>query len=322
MSNYEDKYLKYKKKYIDLKNKQTDLEGGNFLSNLFGSPEPIPKSIIFFYDGTNPKVAEVFNKIKTEYKEFLKSFDAPNKPYTIPNDLSEQLNGLLNIFTYTFGNKTADAYFNLKLDNIFINGEGVTSGRMKVLQNPLRKAIMDYRENSKITFGQNTSITRFITCDNLQYQSNKILTYINSNINAETRINSVKNLLNIMKLYQNKTITRIIMNLTDRIGRFDSLNQDIKAPPGMEGTIEHIDDDSKNITEKDQDKNISKKMEEYVQSKKHDFLNDFNLKIEPLTFNKLDSMIYFRKVGKNLEVLNIFEPFDLNIITPDSTDNN
>ena len=323
MSNYEDKYLKYKKKYIDLKNEQNDLEGGNFLSNLFGSPEPKPKSMIFFYDSTNEVATAVFDKIKKGYKDYLTNANFKlNKPYSIKNTLKTDLNGLLNIFTYTFGENKVVPYFHMDLVNI------KTSRRMDVLQVPLSKAINTYTKASTINFDTDESkektIYRFISCDNLQYQSNKILDYININgiLNKEERINSTKSLLEIIKLYQNKTEADIISYLTDRIGRYVSLHETIILPSGTKGTITHTDLKFETPAAKEED--IKKKMAGYKeQTSTPTYLHNYGLTITSLSFNKLDKMIYFemKGSGNQLDVLNIFDPFDVNTRTGNTEEN-
>ena len=299
MSNYEDKYLKYKKKYIDLKN---ELEGGDFFGFFNDPPQ---KEIIFFYDSANLEVNKVFQEIKEAYKLSLSDDKVSNTPFITNNDLKTKLNGLLNIYTYTFGTKTVEPYFNLNLSNIFINDNGITSRRMQVLKNPLKKAINQYKEKSSISISP--SINKFITCDNLKYQTDKILKEINDKLNNPNRISATTNLLNIMKLYQNKTEPRIISYLENRIGRVDSLLTEIKPPPGTTGTITHIDEKSQN--EEAFQNTIIAKMKEYNTTNTENFLNEFVLKIDSLEFNKLDSMIYFKTAPNNkLQVLNIFEP--------------
>ena len=179
---------------------------------------------------------------------------------------------------------------------------------MKFLVKPFNKAIRLYKNKSIIQFQDDNTlkITKIPTCNNLELQTNKILNYINGRINNEDRINSIKNLLQLVKLYQDLTIGEIVKYQQTRIGGYSDLLQSVITPSGTttETKIEKIE---------------PKKSNEEINSELKNFLKDNIIKIEPIAlkidsfkFNNLNDMIYL-KIKKTsdgrmiAEVIDIFE---------------
>jgi len=148
MSNYHDKYLKYKKKYINLKysyeknNDQYNLndeQKGGMLKKLFGwttKPEIKAKSdtkvetdkkdkfMVFFYDSTNQRVNNVF------------------KLLTKPMDMTifnTQLNYMFGIFSYTIDESSFKPFLHYNFD-IEFNDD--------ILKTAFEKAITEYKSTN------------------------------------------------------------------------------------------------------------------------------------------------------------------------------
>ena len=371
MSNYENKYLKYKKKYIDLKNEQNDLEGGSGLFSWFGSPKNEPKpvsisgSIMFFYDNTNKVVNGIFQDIITEYKEAIDKMNIVNihEPIVIEktlDDLEKELNGLLNVFKYILEADNIEPVYTLDLPGMILldqNKDKSISKRMCVLTEPFNKAINHYNAQSTIkilnTQSQNTQSTNtppsntqsssngsvnnsdknniLTMCDKLNKLFEIILREINNKINDTPRIDATKNLLQLVKLYQDLTTPTIFTNIKSFIGNFKTPDENIVSPvnPKLPGTNDDLRITHKNIdlstiplaqnkTKKSDEvkvklENIKKalktKMDAYnTETTNYNSLDTYVLDIEKLVFNPVTSAIHFKikKDGK-LEVLNIFD---------------
>lgn len=317
MSNYHNKYLKYKKKYIDLKNSYEEsnlqeLDGGfySFLNSSKSDDGGDGNHLIFFYDKENKLVAETFTKIKEDYKKHLANTNINlNKPYVFKINLKKDLNALLNVFTYKIGDNKVLPYFTFGAENICLeeNCQSNTSKRMKHLVAPFNKAIRLYKKTSILPFldEKKLIITSIPTCNNLELQANQILKFINGRINSENRSNSTKSLLQLVKLYQELTIQEIVQYQLNRIGGYSDLLGTLTNPSGTtaETKIEKLEEK----TPEEKQKLISSELKNYLREDVVQ-LGQFSLKIDLITFNNVTDMIYLKIRGDGkAELLNIFE---------------
>jgi len=313
MSNYTDKYLKYKKKYINLKNiSDYDKYGGGGLFN-----------VIIFYDNTNPMINDIFDKIKIDYINHIKNIQNLNKPYYISRDrIMKNINLLLNVFFYKFCTNMVQPLLDFNLHDL------VVSNRYIPYRSAFNKAKQKYIDTSTFKFNDDMLIiNKPHTCDALQLKCNNILNYINdNNINKEDRISSIKELLNIVALYQNKATNNDLQKQTPRIGFYSLTNiNSIKPPSGVNATINIID--SKNNKDTILNENIindtitSNKMKNYINNSER--IEKLILDISDLKFNNINEMIYLKKVSNNkFEVINIFRPLDISSINSQNDTNN
>jgi hypothetical protein len=326
MANYDSKYLKYKNKYINLKNEYYG--GGNI-------------DIIILYDDTNIEVNNLFNTIKEGYINHYSSKDNIKQKYYIDDsiNLREQLNCILNVYTYILGDNKIESEFRFNfnnLKNVSKNG----SRRMQPLLIPFKKAINQYNKASRIEL-KNDYVDYIITnynCDSLTLQLNKLMDHINTNdnLNNASRITSTKALLELVKLYQNKGEVEDVKYQSTRIGQFVTLtkNDNIIIPAGVTADIQIIGEEkeeqkenTEEQTEKGKKKDVQKeirsnkekerekeiKLKEYLREGRTELM--LNLNISNFKFNNLNNMIQVRiskdKVKmkrKNplIEVINIF----------------
>lgn len=302
MSNYHGKYLKYKKKYINLKN--------NYLNNLYekeGGGNAL--HIIFFYDNTNSSVNDVFLKIKENYKKYLADkMNNLDVPYTFKINFKKELNGLFNIFTYELKDNKIKPYFVFNVDNLCLTNycQNVTSKRMRHLVFPFKKAIDIYIKSLVMQFNLNNvlQINNTFNCNILEHQSNNILKFINDNINNENMTNSVKSLLQLVKIYQDLTIQEIVQYQINRIGGYAGLLSSITPPNGTDETNTHIE---KNDLTQEQIHNLIKNELTNYKNENIKQLGDIGLKISNIKFNNVNDMIYLKIKGDHAQVMNIFE---------------
>jgi hypothetical protein len=236
MSNYNEKYLKYKKKYINLKN-ELELEGG-----FFGKPKPqVPKykDRIIFYDKKNKVADHFFSDIKKQYKKYLTYNDEFNKYFMLGKKYKRGINALLNVYTYKIGDKNANSELIFDFNNICLKDDPCVkpkhrSGRLQKLVIPFNKAIGDYYEKSKITLEDKLIIKDdniLFAPQNFRAQCDRILNHINRSINNDSRVQATKNLLQLIELYQSKSTTSDIPYITQRLGKLTDAS--IIVPSGL-----------------------------------------------------------------------------------------
>jgi hypothetical protein len=309
MSNYYDKYLKYKKKYIDLKNgyEENLSENNIFLNsfNKYGGGEPT--YMIFFYDNTNKLVNDFFSKIKTDYKSYTNSKEKEKKklPFYVTSKFKKDLNLLFNIFVYTIGDTKVMPYFNLIIDDLH------KSNRMTYLRKPFKKAVDKYIEYSKCPI-KNKDIDLLITKDTvdstdlLRSKAIEIKDHINKDniLNDANRINSAETILQLIQLYQELSIIETIKEQSNRIGQYiDLKGTEIIIPSGI--TVD-INFNSESLNKDSLKTNLDK----YVSSNDLS-INKLKLDITKLEFNNINDMICFKVTRINnkiqVEVTNTFD---------------
>jgi hypothetical protein len=318
MSNYHNKYLKYKKKYIDLKN---EYEGG--------SGDGI---YVFLWSSSNKAANDVFNKISEGFKEFLSIENNDlNKPYYIKSDLKTDLNYILNIFTYKLGDNKVVPFFELKFkeDKQSISYDkkqklnGSTkkieySGEIKTQSNrfddkmkrSFEKSINKYLESSVIYFNEEKKlIINRINCETLKLQIDKIINFINipDKLNPDERNRKTKTLLEMTKLFQDLSIQEVNQQMKHTIGVYGDL---ITNPSGIEGALIT----KKELKRSSEESTLSSR--EFVKKKKNETFNDYltkNIEIDlyltiPSKFKyfNIDRAMVFKLVKDKYEVLNIF----------------
>ncbi len=236
MANYESKYLKYKNKYINLKN---EYNGGGDID------------IIVLYDDTNPIVNNLFKNIKDGYMNHYNTKENIKKKYYVDDsiNLKKELNCVLNVYTYVLGSNKIQSEFRFKFDNLknLISGG---SRRMQKLINPINKAILKYKESSKLELKENNKkyiITNY-NCDSLKLQLEQIMEFINKteNLNNIGKITATKALLELVKLYQELTTINIVKYQSTRIGKFFKLSPSdtLTLPAGVNAEIKIIGEES------------------------------------------------------------------------------
>ena len=302
MSNYTDKYLKYKKKYMNLKNiSDYDKYGGGDLFN-----------VIIFYDNTNPLVGEIFRDIKNEYIEYItNSNNNLNTPFYIKRDrIMNNINLLLNIFFYKFCTDTIHPLLEFNFNDFMV------SNRYTPYRPAFLKAIKQYRNAStfKINESSNLIINKTQTCDTLHLNCKKILNFINENINIDTRKEALATLLQIVKIYQEIAGNKLIRHHTKRIGMYidyvglDNMQTEITPPSGLNKKPKIIKNIKNNTTDTTTYKNNLPSLVNYTNGTSNT-LNNLLLEISNLEFNKVNDMIYLKKVNSTqFAVINIFAP--------------
>jgi hypothetical protein len=137
MSEYDNKYLKYKNKYINLKILNDEKYGGGC----------IPVKMYIFYDNKNELVNDVFNDIKTQY---LNLDTSTNEKLIFTgnqiDNINNQLNLLLNIFRYDVGTNQIKPLFICEIKNL---------KNFKNLIKPFEKAKKEYIKHSTFEFLNN-----------------------------------------------------------------------------------------------------------------------------------------------------------------------
>jgi hypothetical protein len=320
MSNYTDKYLKYKKKYMNLKNiSDYDKYGGGDLYN-----------VIIFYDSTNPLVEKIFRTIKNDYKKYITNSNTNlNKPFYIDRDtITTNINLLLNIFFYKFCTDTIQPLLVFNFDDFTL------SNRFTPYRPAFDKALTKYTDASTLKFNESSNliINKTQTCDTLRLNCDKILKFINENINSESRKDTLATLLQIVKIYQDKAGQTLISDHTDRIGMYidhfgldnnmQKINiQNIIPPSGLIKNSIIIKNTKDTTTDKTTYKKILPSLKAYTNGTVTT-LNNLLLDITNIEFNKVTEMIYLKKVSNTkFEVINIFEPLENVTTTSNSQDN-
>jgi hypothetical protein len=314
MSNYHDKYLKYKKKYIDLKN---DYEGG------------ADQLYVFFWSSTNKPVDDIFNSISEKFTNYLNNENNNlNQPYFIDIDLSKSLNGFLNIFTYKIGDNKVEPFFKfsygenendgtsnkiiykkeLRFNNTSNKNEyngkiSTRSRRMQHLLPSFGKAINKYLDSSVILFNDKTNlIINRVYCEALKLQLDKIIALINTpdKLNPKERITRTKTLLEMVKMYQDLTTQDILDLQESSIGLYAGKN--INGPSGTEGTVTKK---VNSLSPEEKNTKIKERINDYY-SKSIEIV-DFGLEVPAdFKFSNIDKTMFFRLKNGKFEVLNIF----------------
>jgi hypothetical protein len=319
MSNYHDKYLKYKKKYIDLK---TEYEGGK---------KDVDDIYAFFWSSSNKPANDIFSSISEKYTIHLNNPTTNlNQPYyTDANEINKAVNGVLNLFIYKLGSNKVEPFFkftygqdnkityiqNLEKESKKSNKKGYNgivkteSRRMQHLLPSFGKAINKYLDSSVIPFNDKTDlIIKVMKPEALKLHLDKIINFINSpdKLNPIERIARTKTLLEMVKLYQDQTTSDVNTIQKSTIGLYINTS-DISPPTGTEGTIVRKE---QNLTEDEKKKNTKIKLSDYFNQ---NIEIDLNLTFPPeFKFTNIDKTILLKpKImkGKNqFEVLNIFPP--------------
>lgn len=321
MSNYHDKYLKYKKKYVDLKNEDKlnetlrtnnkELQNSNtilhsnedLLNSLKLKTGGGAEHVIFFYDNTNPLVNGFFSEIKKGYMAHVEGKNSNlNEPYITNINFDTNLNLLLNIFTYQLKDNKVKPLFKVKIENL-------SSNRMTKLRKPFKKAVKKYRDVLHFNFNDKTSdlkINNLSSCYALSMQVNKIMNFINSQLNNTDISESLSSLLQIVKLYQELTTQEIFKYQMNRIGGYIDIIGAVVKPAGISNntTIENI----KDVKQED----VQRKLKEYADTNLLQ-LDKLVLNINNLSVNNINDVIYLKMMGVNkdgsvkVEVINIFD---------------
>ena len=93
---------------------------------------------------------------------------------------------------------------------------------MQRLIEPLEILKKNYIKNSTFIFDEINKdlIIKNHTCDTITRQAENLKNYINSKLNSENRINAVKTLLFVVKLFQEKATNDQILPYQNRIGTY------------------------------------------------------------------------------------------------------
>lgn len=228
---------------------------------------------------------------------------------------------LLNIYIYKITEDYAYSRFYFDFPNLCLKSQcsKPTSRRMRFLERAISKAIKDYLSNSRIKLeGKNKINSKIILSpQNFNVQCNNIMKHINDSINNDARIQATKNLLQIIELYQNQTTPADQKLISPRLGQLAIDNDKIIIPSGLSQKTEIIKKTMTSDTSRSPTKSELNKQKEglekdiltpYASNKSSSItLQDINLTISKLEYNKLTNMIYLRIYSNQIEVLNTFE---------------
>jgi len=328
MSEYDNKYLKYKNKYINLKILNDEKYGGGC----------IPVKMYIFYDNKNELVNDVFNDIKTQY---LNLDTSTNEKLIFTgnqiDNINNQLNLLLNIFRYDVGTNQIKPLFICEIKNL---------KNFKNLIKPFEKAKKEYIKHSTFEFLNNKdkNTDKYIITDDDSFDSKKqkcinIMNYINEDniINNDKRKEALNTLLQIIKIYQDLSTVNILLYHKLRIGNYSYINDKINSPPGMTGNMKFFgvsNNTDFNTIIKDNYKDekgeinseIINKLDVYNKDKNENtniiIGLDYNTDVK---FNKINSIIDFKlyeiKSKKSLECTGEFDEIKDNITKSNDINN-
>jgi tRNA splicing endonuclease len=280
MTDFNQKYLKYKNKYISLK----EQIGGN------------NKPVMIYYDDTD-KLLDFFKEIKEKYKQNVKESLSINNKNNISKSIYtikiKDINGIPNLYTYEYGSHEVKPLFFWHLNGINTDAKLGSNFTIKETENANKfKQFSIYKIDK-------TNENEMITSINPDYQKSealKLMKRVNEvTNNASYRRENFKNFLNMYEFYQENVKSKFATEFSDRFGNFLK-NSNKQNPIGTSGTI-NVDYESKN--------NIITIGEDF--------------KFNPVNNMILVQMLPKSKNGDiNFKILSIFEQLDINV-TNDQT---